>query len=70
MQFSSGWKNDYIHSLLEAYRQRQGHKKTVIKEGDIVLLRVGNIIFCFVDSPKSETLLWIRDARPILEMID
>ena len=31
---------------------------------------VGNIIFCFVDSPKSETLLCIRDARPKLEMID
>ena len=38
-QFSARWRNDYLLSLLEAYRARGGNKEPVIENGDIVILR-------------------------------
>lgn len=38
-QFASRWKNEYLLSLLEAYRPRNGNKEPIIGVGDIVILR-------------------------------
>ena len=38
-QFTSRWKNEYLLSLLEAYRPRSGNEEPMIEIGDIVILR-------------------------------
>ena len=56
--------------ILEHSSARTDHMQLLFRCCKKNITLVGNIIFCFVDSPKSETLLCIRDARPILGMID
>ena len=38
-QFASRWKNEYLLSLLEAYKPRDGSKEPIVEVGDIVIMR-------------------------------
>ena len=71
LKFLIKWRNreELQKTMPTDFVQVYDHKVAVIIDCFEVLI-VGNITFCFVDSPKSETLLCIRDASSILGMID
>jgi len=39
IQFSCRWRTDYLLSLLEAYKPRDGNNEPIVEVGDIVVVR-------------------------------
>ena len=61
-QFTKRWRNEYLLSLLEAYRPRNGSKEPPINTGDIVILRNDFTKRCFWKLCKVVELLKGRDG--------
>ena len=61
-QFTKRWRNEYLLSLLEAYRPRNGSKGPPINTGDIVILRNDYAKRCFWKLCKVVELLKGRDG--------